>query len=223
MENLRIYRIKDIDLVFAAERMAKSFENHLPGMESCLPQMNQDYLNKFKGLLKQLEKATSGKVYTNIQAHQTQIAGDCRKQAILFYKKLMFYVEQAFPNNKLMWEQFGTTSLHQARQSDERMSWFLKITAHACKLFRKELLEVNCPESLLNKAEELASEMEEKTFEKICMIKERQRHTIIRIEIMNSIWNMMLQIHRTAEIIFEEQPLLLKEFELPNRKIRQKI
>ena len=132
------------------------------------------------------------------------------------YEKLNYYIDKSFDNVKVIHETFAYSDYLKARTSVKRMIPLLNQAVLAISINDNQarLHDAGMPSDLPNEMAQLAAELTE-IYENV---KAQKRHHLTatreRIELFNSLWDIMSKIDDNAKIIFANNPARLEIYDL---------
>lgn len=137
-------------------------------------------------------------------------------QARHLYEKLNYYVDKAFDNVKVTHETFGYGEFLKARTSVKRMIPLLNqaVLAISHDDYEARLNDAAMPWGLPSEMAQMAAELTE-IYENLKAQKQQHlRTTRERIELFNSLWDILSKIGDDAKIIFANDPARLEIYDL---------
>lgn len=173
---------------------------------------------KLRGLVDKYAEITSipsDNVFIDIQAKATNDVKLQHDKSCKFFQHSKFDIEMAFPNDKLVWNQFGFNDYEKARKSPRDMFMFLSDFDTMAGRY-KDILTANgwTEEKFANVLEHQNKLKAAMNSQNDSMI-ERRRATEDRVGKLNSVYEKMALYFKAAQIIFEEDEDLLKRFRFP--------
>lgn len=137
-------------------------------------------------------------------------------QARHLYEKLNYYVDKAIEDMKVTHQTFGYSDYLKARTSVKRMIPLLKqaVLGISKDNYEARLHDAGMPWGLPSEMAQLAAEMTDIYRD---LKNQRQQHlkTIReRIELFNSLWDILAKIGEAAKIIFANNPVRLEIYDL---------
>ena len=132
------------------------------------------------------------------------------------YEKLIYYVGIGFKDVRVSNETFGYLSFAKARSSAKKMIPLLNQAHEAISQEGNEgkLLAAGMPEALSMELANIASELAAVYGELKILKKQHLLVTRERIELFNSLWDILSKICEDAKIIFANDPVRLAIYEL---------
>lgn len=215
MENFRNYHCTDPVLLTLAEGYVTLVEKYGEELAGLNAKFTPEYFQFYKDLIKAVRQIPSDQLIVDIQTEKTDAAENARKRTIELYRKLRYYIEEAFPNKKLIWNQLGANDLNDSRYSEDKMIRFMLDLLQGINLHKESLLAVSCPQAFLDEIKEATDDLVEKNNDKKMYMKNRRILTYNRIDKFNEIWEIIRSVYKAAQIVFEDKPNVLHLFELP--------
>ena len=147
---------------------------------------------------------------------QTETIAQMLTSAGQKYQRLMYYVEKAIGSSKAIGDTFGRHRYEKARQSEKEMVSLLNQAAVAANQedFYPKLITAGMPEGLLPELQTLATDLAAADGKQEMLKKQQLLVTSERIELFNSIWDIMSEISSAAKILFANDPARLAIYQL---------
>jgi hypothetical protein len=147
---------------------------------------------------------------------QTEAIAQILAKAGQKYQRLMYYVESALGTSKAISDTFGHSRYDKARQSEKEMVSLLNqaVTAAKQESFNPKLLAAGMTESLPDELATMSIDLAAADSQQEMLKKKQLLVTSARIDLFNSIWNILAKISSAAKILFAEDPARLAIYQL---------
>jgi len=157
----------------------------------------------------------SDKVYLDIQAQATENINACVIECAKFYQACKFDIENVFPNQKHIWNQFGFNDYEAARKSARAMFMFYSDFILMASLHKEAMTEATWTEETYTKItalkDQLKASMDQQTKSRI----DRGRAADERVVRLNTIYEKLSKYMKAAKIIYANIPEMLRWFKFP--------
>jgi hypothetical protein len=131
------------------------------------------------------------------------------------FQKMKYFIEKAFPDNRVVWNSFGYDDYDSARKSEIRFLPFLKnLHTQAVKNSAK-LIAVNYKHDDIDKIQTIWQELLDADQEQETYKKDRLVITQERIQILNTAWEYVLKVNKASKNIYADNFAKLKQYLLP--------
>lgn len=180
---------------------------------SFTPELGQELATKTTLALED----TSENTHSAAIQRKTDELSRLRNEAGEKYQNLMYFVHSAFgSNNKAIDSTFGRSMYAKAVQSEKQMITLLTLACKAAQLdsFKAGLEAKGIPRSLLPSMEQLAIDLQAADNEQEMLKKQQLLVTARRIELYNSIWDILLKINTASKILCANDPARLAIYQL---------
>ena len=132
-----------------------------------------------------------------------------------YFKGMKLVIEEAFPNNKAVWNQFGYNDYRAASRSQGRMIQFMEMLYLTSDKYKTELIAKGFTQAKIDMILQLKDELRQEQIEQEVAKKERPLKTQERILLLNKPWIRIRKIHRASKVIYKDNYAKLNEYELP--------
>lgn len=215
MSKLRFYYGTDANFIISSGYSIQIINEKRSNFEAFSIHFTPGKLQELNDLYDQITTIPSDKVFINILAeasHDVKIEHDICCE---FFQHSKIDIEMAFPNDELVWNQFGFNDYEKARKSPGNMFIFLTDFDTMAVRYKDTLLVNGWTEgkfaTILEHRDKLKAAMNRQNNR----ILERRRATENRVEILNKLYEKLALYFKAAQIIFEENENLLKRFRFP--------
>lgn len=141
----------------------------------------------------------------NEQANETQILETLMDQGRNLFQSVMLYVKLAFPDNAKAQNLFGQQDYHEARNSQLKLPMVLRSMYNQAskEAHKPALLAKGLTEEEIEMLDSLAGDIVEQDNVQQNAKKARSQAAIIRIEMMNAVWEKMATVCQCAKLVFQ--------------------
>ncbi len=215
MSKLRYYHGTDANFIVTSGHSIQLINENHAKFEAFSIHFTQERLQELNDLYDRTMAITSDNVYIDIQAKATSDVKLEHDKCCKFFQHSKFDIEMAFPNDKLVWNQFGFNDYEKARKSPRNMFMFLTDFDTMAVRYRDTLMVNGWTE------ENFQGILEHQNSLKVAMnaqndrMIERRRATENRMKELNKLYENMALYFKAAQIIFEDDEDLLKRFRFP--------
>ncbi len=215
MNKLRYFHGTDANFIVTSGYSIQEINDRHSKFEAFSMHFTQEKLQELNDLHDQTTTIPSDNVFIDIQAKSTNDVKLEHDKCCKFFQHSKFDIEMAFPNDKLVWNQFGFNDYEKARKSPRNMFMFLT-DFDMMAIRHKDTLTTNgwTEEKftlVLDYRNKLKAAMDNQNDKMI----ERRRATESRLDILNALYEKLALYFKAAHIIFEGEDDLLKRFKFP--------
>lgn len=216
MSQLRIYSGTDANFIVTTGHSIKLIKDKHSEFEAFSIHFSPERLQELLDLHTEVSNIPTDNVFIDIQAKSTDEVKNEHDQCCKFFQHSKFDIEMAFPNDKLLWNQFGFNDYDKARKSPRNMFMFLTDFDMMVLRYKDVLIANAWTEEkfayILIRRNALKSKMDEQND---CMV-ERKQATERRMIKLNSLYEKLAVYFRAAHIIYDGDEELLKRFKFPS-------
>lgn len=137
------------------------------------------------------------------------------KTARTVYKKTMYYVKSAFPNNKRIWDEFGENDYESMRENQSKYAQFFNRLHGKVAQYNAELTAAGMPGTLAPEIKDATNAFTSENQLQDEMIRTTQDATRDRNNQYNATFEFWQKVNRASKVIFEDDPIKLNEYLLP--------
>ena len=215
MSNLRYFNGTDANFVVTSGQTIDLIQEKHSEFEAFSMHFTAERLQELIDLYDQIISIPSDNVFIDIQAKATNDVKIEHDKSCKFFQHSKFDIEMAFPNDKLVWNQFGFNDYEKARKSPRNMFMFLS-DFDTMAVRYKDILTANgwTEENFANVLDHQNNLKAAMNSQNDSMI-ERRRATEDRVGKLNTVYEKMGTYFKPAQIIFEADEELLKRFRFP--------
>ncbi len=215
MSKLRFYHGTDANFIVTSGQSIQLINEKRNSFESFSMHFTSERLENLNSQYDKATAVSSDNVFIDIQAKATRDVKIEHDKCCKFFQHSKFDIEMSFPDDKLVWNQFGFNDYEKARRSPKYMFMFLTDFDTMAVRYKDELTANGWTE------EKFSNILVYRTNLKTAMdiqndkIVERSRATENRMVILNDLYEKLALYFKAAQIIFEGDEDLLKRFKFP--------
>ncbi|MDX9881942.1 MAG: hypothetical protein RBS73_07730 [Prolixibacteraceae bacterium] len=160
---------------------------------------------------------TSENTHSAAIQRKTDELSRLRSEAGTKYQKLMYFVHSAFgSNSKAVDSTFGRSLYAKAVKSEKQMITLLTLACNAARLdpFKAGLEAKGMPQDLVPSMEQLAADLQAADNEQEMLKKQQLLVTARRVELYNSIWDILLKINAASKVLYANDPVRIAIYQL---------
>lgn len=216
MANLmRKFKFSDADMLQDADTMLSIYGKE----EAAFVQFNNiifspAFKTDFQQLISEARDSLRDELIIDEQAEKTTKVEEVMEKCRQYFRLVRFLVERAFPGDKNIYNQFGFNDFENARRSHNGMRIFLDMIKNPVEKYNTSLIAIGAPGNLVQQLNQLLQELHAAKTEQEDFKKYRPAATDRRIELMNLVWDKMIDIYDSAQLIFYNNPTKLQLFAL---------
>ena len=110
------------DVIMERSQIIKaSYDANIDSFKTFDQDLNQDYSDNLGAKINEIDNITPDKIMLVQQQKATKHMLDCSKSAVNNVKNIRYYVEKAFPDNQLMFAEFGYNTLAKVQHSQLKL------------------------------------------------------------------------------------------------------
>lgn len=211
----RTYNLADAELFSFATGMIAELQQNIGDFSELSPKFSISFISEFRTKYDEAFAIPSDDVMIDRQAKASADVEEhmalCRKK----YNQLKFFVEEAFPKQEQIRNEFGFNDYAKARAKEDEMQLFLRNFVVAARNHSKELEAVYFGESKIIEIEELRKELESLTTAKRQAKTKRNQATYERVNKLNALHEIMRTVEKASAIIYENNPTKHAPFSIP--------
>ncbi len=215
MSNLRYYHGTDANFIVTSGQAIQLINEKHSKFEAFSIHFTPERLKELNDLYDQTTTIPSDNVFIDIQAKATSDVRIEHDKCCKFFQHSKFDIEMAFPNDKLVWNQFGFNDYEKARKSPRNMFMFLTDFDTMAVRYRDTLMSNGWADEKFEHVLEHQSKLKSAMNSQNDRMIERRRATERRMAILNNLYEKMALYFKAAQIIFEDDEDLLKRFKFP--------
>lgn len=177
--------------------------------------------------ISELKAADNLPINVDDLAHQGSLTMMLRKklaESVQFYSRFMQYVKLAWGNSSPELDVFGRNEFNRERNQALKMVHILSLANKLAEMpeYKPNLLAVGFSQSDITHLQTLSTELDMALSERDGFMSASSRRSQERIDAFNKFWGKMVLISKTAKMIFEDSPALVKTFRLYHKRKKAK-
>ena len=211
---VRIYFMSDASMLEKARYIYNCLVHDLADFTAFAPKFVQTFVDNFMLKIEAAEDAPQDNQIIDILAQKTdavnQAMEDCRK----LFNKMRYFLEEAFKSNTSLLNEIGYNDYGAARNSQKEMIRFMKVLVTACNKYASELIAVGFDQNQIDSIQATLDKLVTANDDQEYYKGERQAITQQRIEKMNAVWEIVLDVCKAGKIIYADNPAKYKQYVL---------
>lgn len=221
----KMYRIKQESLPIQAGVRGESFTKYQSRFTEFHPSaFPVDYVARvLTPKITAVQEVLSDEFVVAGQAKETMDMKDAVHALVKELRSLGFTVKLVFGGNAVVMEKFLLNKLSVKARNPDTLLTFTKDLLTTVEEFNSALLDGGMKEDCVEKIRQAYKALDKVRREQIDLIKARPSLTQQRILLLNELWKELQMLHNASKIIFEDERVIKKLFDLPTpRKLRSK-
>ena len=213
MEDIkRIYAMSDASMLEIAYYIYTCLTHDLADFTAFAAKFDQVFADAFLAAIQEAQNAPQDNQIIDILAQKTEAVNmaleDCRK----LIKKMRFFLEDAFKDNKPILNEFGYNDYAGARASQTEMQRYMSVLITASDKYKVELNAAGFDQAQIDKIQTTFDKLVTANNDQEYYKGERQAITQQRIEKMNACWEIVLNVCKAGKIIYADNPAKYKQY-----------
>ncbi|WP_103071355.1 hypothetical protein [Aquimarina sediminis] len=199
----RNYRCKDIVLLEWGDTIIEYLKEDIEQFGNFDAKLNATFLSELEGKINNAYK-DGGDVINLTQLQQkTELVEKAMEACHVHFRKLKYWVLDAFPDKKAIQKQFGVGRYKEIRYSQTRMIHYMEGLTDTIDQHRQALTDAGAPTTLLEEPVQLAQELRKANKNQEQKKGTRTVDTEQRIEMLNEIYAILQKINAAADNVFD--------------------
>lgn len=215
----RNYPFSDSSLLEWGDTVTEHLKRDIDEFSTFDKKLNQDFLVTIQ---KQVDEALveggDGINLAQLRA-KTEVVEkamqDCRK----YFKRLKYWVLDAFPDKKAIQKQFGIGKFGKIKESQPKMILYMEGLKDTIEQYRNVLEEAGASGDFLNQVSVLAEQLRKANKEQEQKKGTRTVDTADRVERLNGLYTILQKINAAADNVFEEEEVKRELYRPPSRSV----
>ena len=207
----------DIELLEIASEFKKHLKNNFDTLKSVYPDLDQNFIFKFKALYYEVHTHPADMEADNITQSFKQELKDFADQVRILVPIFRFYLQKAFPYDSNLWESYGYCEIEKVVKEYSTLRKCLEGCVKLINDKRAELRAANCPEPTLNEIIGLTKQVgykHDNLVEHLEKIEIKNKAYESRI---NELFQLMEIVHEAASKNLQKNPESLKYLTFPTK------
>ena len=159
-------------------------------------------------------------MYTH--ADKTMEFNSKHKECCNFFKAMKPTIINVFPDNEMIWNQFGFNEYKTVLRSKWKMITFMDVLFETATTYSAELIAGGFTAVKIAEIQTLHNELNEAQLTKEGKIKERPVSTHERISLYNKVWEIMRKNKKASKAVYRNNYAMMKKYALPYKKRKKK-
>lgn len=207
----------DTELLEIASEFKKHLKNNFDTIKSVYPNLDKDFIFKFKALYYEVHTHPSDPDADNVIKSFKLELEDFADQVRILVPIFRFYMQKAFPYASNLWEAFGYCELEKAVQEYSTLRKWLEGAVKMINENRSELRAAHCPDPTLNEIIGLSKLVGYKHDELIEHLEKNEIKNKAYQSSINELFQLMEIVHEAASKNLDKDPEALKYLTFPSK------
>lgn len=221
VQKLRKYRITDSEMFQDADTLLSLFKKDEEIFRNFNPAVfTPTFTTEYADAVNAAMIAEVDNYIIDVQAEKREKLQQFKEKLRSFFRLMRFLLQNAFPDNNVIREQFGIHHSAKALNSYEDTVSALSLCQKAMEDYSNELTAAGMPQAMPVNLAALKNEFELLHSDYVTYKEKRRLLTFQRIELYNRVWDNMILIHKAAQIIFYDNYAKQKIFSVKYFKNR---
>ena len=198
----RIYPFSDGNMLQKAYYLFNCLTRDILNYTAFAGKFNTVYLKAFEDAIAAAQDAPQDNQIIDILAQKTELVNKQMEKCRQIIMKERYFLEEAFKDNKPVLNEFGYNDYLSARDKKSEMARYLRILVTANVKYNAELIAAGFDQTAIDEVKA--------TFDRLITVSNDQEYykgerialTQSRIEKMNAVWEIVLDVAKAGKIIF---------------------
>lgn len=199
----RNYRFKDTILLEWGDTIITYLKEDIEQFRSFDAKLNATFLSELEDKINKGYKEGGDVVNMTQLQHKTELVEKAMGACRAHFKKLKYWVLDAFPDKKAIQKQFGVGRYRDIRNSQTRMIHYMEGLIDTINQHREALVAAGAPEQLLDEPVQLALDLRNANKDQEQKKGTRTVDTEQRIDMLNEIYAILQKINTAADNVFD--------------------
>jgi hypothetical protein len=182
------------------------------------PDLNQQKMSLLTDNYKKALTFGTDKTQLGVLRNLTENLSDEFKKCVSLYKDVRYFARKKFGSSPAILKQFGFETYRKARMNIPEMIVFMYELANTAEKYKNELATAGLSESVIDSIKPAAAALEKSNLEQETGKTARNVKTEERIDLINSIYDTLMEFSVAAKIIFANEPLTRDKYKIPYSK-----
>ncbi|WP_271782466.1 hypothetical protein [Aquimarina algiphila] len=213
----RNYPYSDSSLLEWGDTTTEHLKTDIKSFSAFDKKLNQDFLTNLE---KQVTDgfAEGGDNINLAQLRQkTEVVEEAMQTCQKYFKRLKYWVLDAFPGKKAIQKQFGISGFTKIKDNQTKMIQYMEGLKDTIKRYRIELEKAGASSGFLDQSQELAETLRGANKEQEQKKGTRTVDTADRVERLNDLYAILRKINAAADNVFEDQAAKRELYRPPSR------
>lgn len=218
MEISRKFNVADAVLLEFAGKGIKFLATDLPIFTNFDPDLTAGKVTKMENVYKSiLSFGTDKSEVEEVSKLTENLAGEF-KNCTSIYKEVRYFANKKFGKSPAVIRLFGLDSYRKARKKQPTMVVFMHELGKSVEKYKTELMEAGLKESVIASIEPATLALENSNVDQEVGKDSRPVKTEGRIELLNTLYDMLLEFSSAAKIVFAKDALKRDRYILPHNR-----
>jgi len=205
----------DNELLEIASEFKKHLKNHFSTIKSVRPDLDQNFIFRFKALYYEIHTQSAEKEATDVaQTFQLDL-NDFADQVRTLFPIFRFYMQKAFPYESNIWETYGYCEIEKVVHDYSSLRKCLEGSVNLINEKRAELRAAKCPDPTLNEIVNLSKQIGYKHDELMEYLEKKELKNKAYKTRMDELFQLMEIVHEAASKCLDKDPESLKYLTFP--------
>lgn len=205
----------DNELLEIASEFKKHLKNHFSTIKSVRPDLDQNFIFRFKALYYEIHTQSAEKEATDVaQTFQLDL-NDFADQVRTLFPIFRFYMQKAFPYESNIWETYGYCEIEKVVHDYSSLRKCLEGSVNLINEKRAELRAAKCPDPTLNEIVNLSKQIGYKHDELMEYLEKKELKNKAYKTRVDELFQLMEIVHEAASKCLEKDPESLKYLTFP--------
>ena len=214
-EITRKYRLSDGVLLAHIGKVLVQLPDHLSIFEEGIPKINQTFLDQLADDHQTALEEGGDDSVKGIVGATTQALLDEMDRSKKLMKKLRFWITDTFQDNSAKLKGFHLSKFWRYANNQPKLVQYMNMLNKLVNENSVALLDNGMKQELIDDLEDNAEALSKADAEQEVSKSGRSNATQVRIEMLNSIYEMGRLLDRAAELVFEDDPVTIDFYEMP--------
>ncbi len=213
----RNFRLKDSKLLEWGDTTVEHLKLDIDQFTAFDPKLNKEFITALELKVAQGYKEGGDDLNVAQLQEKTEVVEKAMQDCRTYFKKLRYWVLDAFPDKKAIQKQFGIGRFRTVTNNQTKMIQFMEGLSDTIAQHRTALEATSVPVEILKQSAILAQALREANKEQEQKKGTRMVDTAERIEQLNELYTILQKINAAADNVFDESPAKRDLYRTPTR------
>ncbi len=199
---LRIYKISDADMIAESRTYREHFIEDKPDFIAFDTDFNDPFDTVWLSEIDAAEVVTKHTVISDILTQLTNAVEANMKICRDKYQLTKYHIEKAFPNQPLVWNEFGYNDYLESRDNQEKMIQFMKEFHEICVKYSAQLSVAGYPQTSIDEILTMKTALDASNLTQEKYKGNTPVLTSNRIGILNLPWEKVKKVCKAGKVIY---------------------
>lgn len=181
------------------------------------------FKQNFQSAIDNARAVPTDEMIVDQQAQKTEAVKNQMSVCIKLYNKAIYFVQEAFPSQEKIWNEFGYNDYAESKLKVEAFILFLERFVRTCDKYITQLQAVNYTSTQVGDVATAANLLKQNHFDQKTAIDYRPQVTFQREQVFAEVWEMVLKISKAGKLIYDGlNTAKYKLYLLPSSKTKTK-